>query len=73
MDDLLTQEQLDNMQCAIPGCSKDHGPLYLHGRCHIEAPTEVVYFNGELMIACAECQSPIARIAVAESLVESTA
>ena len=55
--------------CETPGCKhEDHGNLYLHGRCHIRARTEVSYAigTGVIRVACAECHKLIAEIKVAE-------
>ena len=43
-------------------CGESHGELYLHGRCHINAPTWAIFRPGHLPdgmghleIVCAEC------------------
>jgi hypothetical protein len=54
--------------CQSPGCThEDHGTLFLHGRCHLDADVEVSYTkdSGEVLVACAVCKLEIARIAVA--------
>ena len=62
----LTREQLDQAHCSTPGCTHgDHGPLYLHGRCHPNAATQAVYENGVLTITCARCQKVVTQVAVA--------
>lgn len=68
----LTKIQLDLIAaggCATPGCKhEDHGTLYLHQRCHPEAPIEVSYTirTGIIRVACFACKRPIADIKVAE-------
>jgi len=62
--------------CQSPGCThKDHGTLFLHGRCHLKADVEVSYTkdSGEILVACAVCQKEIARIAVARQTLPPTA
>lgn len=55
--------------CSTPGCThEDHGTMFLHGRCHPNAGTEVSYTRGTgiLKVACLKCQKPIALIKVAD-------
>ena len=61
--------------CQTPGCThKDHGTLFLHGKCHFRGTVEVSYTkdSGEILVACAECQKEIARIAVARRTLPDT-
>ena len=61
----LTREYLDEAICSTPGCDEEHGPLYLHSRCHPEAPTWTLYEDGVLRVECAECREEVAIIRVA--------
>lgn len=65
----LNREQLDAMRCE--GCGDaacEHDPLVFHSRCHPAAPTWATYANGELRVTCAECDRPIATVAVASAV-----
>lgn len=63
---LLTRETLDQERCAVPGCDhRDHGALYLHGKCHPKAATTVHYLHGGIVhVACMKCDKQIADIAI---------
>jgi len=63
----LTRNELGKMGCGTPGCDHDHSVVYLNQRCHPSAATWASYNKrtGNLTIACAECEKPIAEIAVA--------
>jgi hypothetical protein len=65
----LTQRELDAVGCATPGCTHDHSVLYFHPRCCDGAGISARYEkdSGELVIACAECEREVVRIAVQES------
>lgn len=65
MSKLLTREDLDSLRCGMPDCTEEHGPLYLHGRCHVEAHTETRYEDGAIVVTCYECGAEVARILVA--------
>lgn len=68
MSDLaLTRAELDERTCSVRHCRNDHGPLYLHGACHVQKPSWVSYHNGEIEIHCSECGSRVALVKVAES------
>jgi len=64
---LLTQQDLNKMVCAVPGCTEAHTEIVLHARCHPESGTFAWYNKdtGCLTIRCAECEEPTAEIAVA--------
>ena len=66
---ILTRAELDGMGCAACQAKEEHehenNGLFLHGRCHVESPTWSFYEDGILTVTCAECDSVIARIAVA--------
>lgn len=59
---------LDSMQCSNPGCTEDHGELYIHSRCHPESPTWARYEKGALTIVCAECGQNIMAIGVEQRI-----
>ncbi len=48
----MTRELLDQMAaggCAEPGCGQaehPHGPLFIHGRCHVGGRLDVSYAAG---------------------------
>lgn len=67
MSAILTRATLDSAVCGEPGCNCGaRADLYLHARCHMDSPAWVKYTaGGVLEIMCAECESLIARIAVA--------
>ena len=60
----LYKEDMKDLRCTCghPGCED---PLYLHPKCHIEAPTWAKYFDGILTIECIECEQIIAEFAIA--------
>ena len=69
MAKIATQQDLNMMVCSTPGCDhKDHGQMYLHGRCHPESPTWTYYDSNDccLVVICAECRTVIVRAKVAE-------
>ena len=43
-------------------------PLYLHGRCHLNAPTWAVLLDDVLTIQCAKCGKVVARFRVKEQI-----
>lgn len=63
----LTRRDLDRGVCMVPGCDHtDHDGLFLHGRCHISAPTTCEYRReGVLRVTCSACGKLVAEIAVA--------
>lgn len=67
---LLTKLDLDNAGCDAPDCQHDHSVLYIHPVCHPDSAVHVCYDKriGALLIACAECGRPVAKIAPAERL-----
>jgi hypothetical protein len=64
----LTQRDLDAVGCDTPSCTYDHSTIYLHPACCDGAPVSARYEkdSGEVVIACAECEREVARIAVQE-------
>lgn len=64
----LTRRDLDHRGCQMPGCTESHeGGIYLHARCHTNAPVETFYQHGVLTFRCKRCSELVAEIAVAES------
>jgi hypothetical protein len=64
----LTRRELDAQTCDTPGCdhsTHDGDGLYLTGRCHAGAPTQVLYRDGTLTLRCYVCRADIVYIAVA--------
>lgn len=62
----LTRADLDKMGCSNPDCTHDHGgPLFFHAACHLHAPVEVMYLDGELRVICGSCGRDVAIVAVA--------
>lgn len=64
----LTQRDLDNAACGMPGCThEDHSEVWLHGRCHMSAGTCVMYRRGTgvIVISCRQCGAFINAIEVA--------
>ena len=45
-------------KCEHPGCGCG-GPMYMHGKCHIDAPTWTVIEGEVARVICAECDRPI--------------
>lgn len=60
----LYKEDLKDLKCScgMPGCE---GSIFIHPRCHPDAPVEVSYFDGVFKVACARCSQEICSIAVA--------
>jgi len=69
MPHILNRQQLDVMQCQMPGCDHKNHPsqFFFHSRCHITADCEVSYDNktGLLKIDCGECGTNICLVEVA--------
>lgn len=69
---MLTKLDLDMMAakgCQEPSCKGGHEEIiFIHGRCHLDAPLEVSYKRGDgfLVVACLKCHKPITRVKVAE-------
>jgi hypothetical protein len=58
------RDTLDRMGCAV--ChGEEGGPLYLHSRCHPRAATWARYEDGVLTVECAECETEIVAVKVA--------
>jgi len=64
---VLYKEDLDKMGCGVPDCGHDHGILYLHAKCHLQAGLTVSYIKDTevLRIACAQCGTHVMSVAVA--------
>jgi hypothetical protein len=68
---MIYREGLDALAgrgCHLAGCThENHGPLFLHGRCHLGAPVEVSYMagSGAILVRCMRCKKTVAEIAVA--------
>ncbi len=52
--------------CGQPGCTHNHDggdePIYLHGRCHLDAPTFTKLIGDVAIVECAECRREIVRL-----------
>jgi hypothetical protein len=68
MRDPLTTNELDALRCSAPGCTTDHGPLFLIARCHPQAKVHARYEDGVVTLTCGTCNGHIVRIAVARPL-----
>ena len=57
--------------CHMPDCDRAHQAtdrLYMHGRCHPEAPVNVaVQATGEAVVTCYVCDALIVTLLIAES------
>lgn len=53
--------------CMTPGCSCSEGPMFLHAKCHIEAPIQTFYHEGFLYVCCGDCGAPIAKFPIGYS------
>ena len=63
---ILARPDLDRAHCETPGCGHtEHGPLFLHQRCHTGAGKTVAYMDGIVTVTCKKCDAFIAAIAVA--------
>jgi|GEM_PF-6607746 len=62
----LTTTELDRLTCAAPGCThENHGPLFLHSRCHLKSPTIIRYWgDGVVEIRCKICNHFVGSIAL---------
>jgi hypothetical protein len=62
----LTRLDLDGVhccECGDPDCGED---FFIRSGCHKDTPLWAHYQDGVLHLECADCESVIARIAVAE-------
>jgi hypothetical protein len=65
----LTQKDMNRGRCAVEGC--DHSghdqTLFLHGKCHPQAPVEASYSKttGTITIRCYRCHALITEVKVA--------
>lgn len=63
---LSFREDLDQLGCGVPDCGHSHHDgIYLHARCHIEAPTWACYREGVLTLTCSRCGRHVDAVAVA--------
>lgn len=64
----LDANELDDMTCTAPGCGCG-GALYVHSRCHPNAPTWARYMRGSavLELMCCECATVITSVALTVS------
>jgi hypothetical protein len=64
----LTMNELERSVCACGKEDCDNRVIFFHGRCHPSAPAEVSYTkgSGKIVIACHECKTLIAEVAVAK-------
>jgi hypothetical protein len=61
---MLYAQDLDGLVCHKCDCEKSL--VYIHSKCHEEAPVWVCYHkDGFLRIECSKCNEEIAKIAVA--------
>ncbi len=63
-----TQEDLNPLTCAEPGCTQKHhhGPLHLSGRCHPKsAVIAKYYYGGVIEIRCKTCNKHCCNVFVA--------
>lgn len=68
-------EDLDQMECDVPGCdcrSRD-AEIYLRSRCHPDVPTWASYRAGVLSTWCAACGRQVSAVAVAHRAVGESA
>jgi hypothetical protein len=65
MGKLLTQQDLNAMNCQEPNCNCK-GILYLHAQCHPEEPTWCCYHpDGFIIVECSICHKEAVKILVA--------
>jgi formylmethanofuran dehydrogenase subunit E len=65
----LTRMDLDTKACGKCGTNHidhDNEPVLFTSKCHPEAPVQVMYQKGVLIVICNECGEYIASIKVAE-------
>lgn len=63
---VLTQKQLETMQCDMPGCQEKHGTLHVHPKCHSFSSLEVKYTSGILTVTCAACGQAVIEVSIAK-------
>lgn len=57
-------DEINKECCEVCG---DNGPLFLHARCHIGAPVEVMLVGGDtLVVRCSECNREAGRFRVVQ-------
>jgi hypothetical protein len=62
------KEDMDVWRCTVPNCEhRDHSIMWIHARCHPEAPVQVCYVKerGVLRVECLKCKRLIVEVAVA--------
>jgi hypothetical protein len=63
---LSFKEDLDQLGCGVPGCEHSHHDgIYLHARCHLDAPTWASYREGVLTLTCSRCGRHVDAVAIA--------
>jgi hypothetical protein len=70
MNERMTRQQLDVMQCKRADCTETHGPLNLLPMCHPQAGNRVIYdrTDGTMTFYCHECEMFIASVVVAAGM-----
>jgi hypothetical protein len=60
----VTKADLNKQGCGVPNCGHDHSIVYLHGACHLSAPTWSRYEKKTetLIIECCVCKKEVIRI-----------
>ncbi len=63
-------EDLRHTKCVNPKCTECSNEFYLHGRCHIEASSnlEVDLNKNIIIVKCSECHDVITNIAIQNDL-----
>jgi len=66
---ILYREDFERETCAVPGCdcTAHDTEMYIHARCHPDAPTWTIYSDGALRVVCVECERPICEVSVAHA------
>jgi hypothetical protein len=67
----LTQSQLSDAICMVPGCAHSHhgDALFFHSQCHPQAPVTACYVKtrGVLVLRCHRCSALVAEVKVAQT------
>ena len=51
--------------CSVCGCGCEDNEMWIHGKCHMDAPTWAVLHGHTLVISCSQCKKQICWFAVA--------